>query len=72
MLSSNDWAGLFTAVVTAFVIESHQWLSEGPCDKTVLSQLSAYLTIPTRRSVFPISMHSQRTEHHLDNPIFLF
>ncbi|KAJ7598434.1 hypothetical protein C8J56DRAFT_167078 [Mycena floridula] len=39
------FAGLFSAVVTAFVIESYQWLSEDPSDKTVqiLSQLSKQL-----------------------------
>ncbi|KAI3605666.1 hypothetical protein WG66_012032 [Moniliophthora roreri] len=35
------FAGLFSAVVTAFVIESYQWLDEDPADTTVtlLSQL---------------------------------
>ncbi|KAJ7591564.1 hypothetical protein C8J56DRAFT_567361 [Mycena floridula] len=39
------FAGLFSAVVTAFVIESYQWLSEDPSGKTVriLSQLSGHL-----------------------------
>ncbi|EEB94327.1 hypothetical protein MPER_06873, partial [Moniliophthora perniciosa FA553] len=29
------FAGLFSAVVTAFVIESYQWLAEDPADTTV-------------------------------------
>ncbi|EEB98005.1 hypothetical protein MPER_02568 [Moniliophthora perniciosa FA553] len=29
------FAGLFSAVVTAFVIESYQWLDEDPADTTV-------------------------------------
>ncbi|KAJ7600227.1 hypothetical protein C8J56DRAFT_999642 [Mycena floridula] len=39
------FAGLFSAVVTAFVIESYQWLSEDPSEKTVrlLSQLAEHL-----------------------------
>ncbi|EEB91436.1 hypothetical protein MPER_10201, partial [Moniliophthora perniciosa FA553] len=39
------FAGLFSAVVTAFVIESYQWLSEDPADTTValLIQISAQL-----------------------------
>ncbi|EEB89285.1 hypothetical protein MPER_12633, partial [Moniliophthora perniciosa FA553] len=39
------FAGLFSAVVTAFLIESYQWLSEDPADTTValLIQISAQL-----------------------------
>ncbi|KAJ7598365.1 hypothetical protein C8J56DRAFT_769502 [Mycena floridula] len=39
------FAGLFSAVVTAFVIESYRWLSEDPADKMVrvLSRLSEHL-----------------------------
>ncbi|ESK94213.1 hypothetical protein Moror_8323 [Moniliophthora roreri MCA 2997] len=39
------FAGLFSAVVTAFVIESYQWLSEDPADVTVvlLKQISQQL-----------------------------
>ncbi|KAJ7598368.1 hypothetical protein C8J56DRAFT_1039240 [Mycena floridula] len=39
------FAGLFSAVVTAFVTQSYTWLSEGPSDKMVriLSQLSQHL-----------------------------
>ncbi|KAJ7585747.1 hypothetical protein C8J56DRAFT_788595, partial [Mycena floridula] len=39
------FAGLFSVVVTAFLIESYQWLSEDPNDKMVriLSQLSEHL-----------------------------
>uniref|UniRef100_A0A0W0F4C5 DUF6535 domain-containing protein n=1 Tax=Moniliophthora roreri TaxID=221103 RepID=A0A0W0F4C5_MONRR len=42
------FAGLFSAVVTAFLIESYQWLSEDPADTTValLIQLSAQLNAP--------------------------
>ncbi|KAK1225466.1 hypothetical protein PQX77_011598 [Marasmius sp. AFHP31] len=38
-------AGLFSAVVTAFTIESYQWLSEDPSDQSVaiLSHISAQL-----------------------------
>ncbi|EEB99909.1 hypothetical protein MPER_00285, partial [Moniliophthora perniciosa FA553] len=38
-------AGLFSAVVTAFLIESYQWLSEDPANTTValLIQISAQL-----------------------------
>ncbi|KAJ7598172.1 hypothetical protein C8J56DRAFT_162111 [Mycena floridula] len=38
------FAGLFSATVTAFVIESYQWLSEDSSDKTVrlLSQISVH------------------------------
>ncbi|KAJ7598433.1 hypothetical protein C8J56DRAFT_771121, partial [Mycena floridula] len=41
------FAGLFSAVITAFVIESYQRLSEDPSDKTVriLSQLSEHLGV---------------------------
>ncbi|KAJ8085511.1 hypothetical protein PM082_004329 [Marasmius tenuissimus] len=39
------FAGLFSAVVTAFTIESYQWLSEDPSDQSVaiLSYISAQL-----------------------------
>ncbi|KAK1230013.1 hypothetical protein PQX77_006914 [Marasmius sp. AFHP31] len=39
------FAGLFSAVVTAFTIESYQWLSEDPSDQSVaiLSHISAQL-----------------------------
>ncbi|KAK7062895.1 hypothetical protein VNI00_000392 [Paramarasmius palmivorus] len=39
------FAGLFSAVVTAFVIESYQWLDEDPADTTValLTQISKQL-----------------------------
>ncbi|KAJ8085463.1 hypothetical protein PM082_004279 [Marasmius tenuissimus] len=39
------FAGLFSAVVTAFTVESYQWLSEDPSDQTVLllTQISAQL-----------------------------
>ncbi|KAL0571316.1 hypothetical protein V5O48_010651 [Marasmius crinis-equi] len=39
------FAGLFSAVVTAFTIESYQWLSEDPADTTVavLNQISRQL-----------------------------
>ncbi|KAJ8083508.1 hypothetical protein PM082_009382 [Marasmius tenuissimus] len=45
------FAGLFSAVVTAFTIESYQWLEEGPEDATValLRQISQQMnnTVPT-------------------------
>ncbi|KAK1222455.1 hypothetical protein PQX77_014704 [Marasmius sp. AFHP31] len=39
------FAGLFSAVVTAFTIESYQWLSEDPADQTValLAQISTQI-----------------------------
>ncbi|ESK87680.1 hypothetical protein Moror_1884 [Moniliophthora roreri MCA 2997] len=39
------FAGLFSAVITAFAIESYQWLSEDPADTTVmlLAQISMQL-----------------------------
>ncbi|KAJ8074315.1 hypothetical protein PM082_012627 [Marasmius tenuissimus] len=39
------FAGLFSAVVTAFTIESYQWLSEDPSDQSIaiLAQISAQL-----------------------------
>ncbi|KAK1231354.1 hypothetical protein PQX77_005535 [Marasmius sp. AFHP31] len=39
------FAGLFSAVVTAFTIESYQWLSEDPADQNIaiLTQISAQL-----------------------------
>ncbi|EEB96472.1 hypothetical protein MPER_04389, partial [Moniliophthora perniciosa FA553] len=39
------FAGLFSAVVTAFLIEAYQWLSEDPADTTVmlLTQISMQL-----------------------------
>ncbi|ESK89467.1 hypothetical protein Moror_16126 [Moniliophthora roreri MCA 2997] len=52
------FAGLFSAVVTAFAVESYQWLSEDPADTTVvlLTQLSMQLsnltTIPHERTPF--------------------
>ncbi|KAK7062920.1 hypothetical protein VNI00_000418 [Paramarasmius palmivorus] len=43
------FAGLFSAVVTAFVIESYQWLDEDPADTTValLTQISKQLGNPS-------------------------
>ncbi|KAL0063625.1 hypothetical protein AAF712_009423 [Marasmius tenuissimus] len=54
------FAGLFSAVVTAFTIESYQWLQEAPEDTTVtlLRQISRQLndtTTPTSREVFEVS-----------------
>ncbi|KAJ7575296.1 hypothetical protein C8J56DRAFT_838238 [Mycena floridula] len=42
------FAGLFSAVVTAFVIESYQWFSEDPGDKTarLIAQLSQHIGTP--------------------------
>ncbi|ESK92587.1 hypothetical protein Moror_4386 [Moniliophthora roreri MCA 2997] len=52
------FAGLFSAVVTAFLIEAYQWLSEDPADITVvlLTQISMQLNtsqpIPLERPEF--------------------
>ncbi|KAI3605710.1 hypothetical protein WG66_012029 [Moniliophthora roreri] len=52
------FAGLFSAVVTAFLIEAYQWLSEDPADTTValLTHISIQLntpqTMPLERSKF--------------------
>ncbi|KAI3620858.1 hypothetical protein WG66_006300 [Moniliophthora roreri] len=53
------FAGLFSAVITAFIIESYQWLSEDPADTTValltqmvLIQLNATQTILLERKEF--------------------
>ncbi|KAI3605694.1 hypothetical protein WG66_012031 [Moniliophthora roreri] len=52
------FAGLFSAVVTAFLIEAYQWLSEDPADTTVALlthisiQLNAPQTMPLERSKF--------------------
>ncbi|ESK94074.1 hypothetical protein Moror_12819 [Moniliophthora roreri MCA 2997] len=60
------FAGLFSAVVTAFLIESYQWLSEDPADTTValLIQLSAQLnapqSIPAERPPFEAGSFSIR------------
>ncbi|KAJ7585780.1 hypothetical protein C8J56DRAFT_128177 [Mycena floridula] len=42
------FAGLFSAVVTAFVIESYQWFSEDPGEKTarLIAQLSQHIGTP--------------------------
>ncbi|ESK89191.1 hypothetical protein Moror_5198 [Moniliophthora roreri MCA 2997] len=46
------FAGLFSAVVTAFCIESYQWLSEDPANTTVvlLQQISQQLNHPNMTS----------------------
>ncbi|KAK1216218.1 hypothetical protein PQX77_021156 [Marasmius sp. AFHP31] len=54
------FAGLFSAVVTAFTIESYQWLQEAPEDTivTLLRQISQQLNdtaTPTSREVFEVS-----------------
>ncbi|EEB97278.1 hypothetical protein MPER_03445 [Moniliophthora perniciosa FA553] len=48
-------AGLFSAVVTAFLIESYQWLSEDPADTTValLIQISMQLNTSQTVTMFP-------------------
>ncbi|KAJ7599256.1 hypothetical protein C8J56DRAFT_916218 [Mycena floridula] len=65
--AASDWnsdvdtvlifAGLFSAAVTAFVVESYKWLSEDPNDKMVrlLSQLSQQDQIP-----FSVTPRSKR------------
>lgn len=51
-------AGLFSAIVTAFIIESYQWLSQNPQDAAVklLAEISAKLNsnTPTRRVEEPL------------------
>ncbi|EEB89965.1 hypothetical protein MPER_11889 [Moniliophthora perniciosa FA553] len=49
------FAGLFSAVVTAFLIESYQWLSEDPADTTgaLLTQISMQLNTSQTMSMFP-------------------
>ncbi|KAJ7595409.1 hypothetical protein C8J56DRAFT_383109 [Mycena floridula] len=60
------FAGLFSAVVTAFVIESYQWLSEDPSNKAVriLSQLSEHLgtanIAPEDQAPFKVDFRSIR------------
>ncbi|ESK92249.1 hypothetical protein Moror_4711 [Moniliophthora roreri MCA 2997] len=60
------FAGLFSAVVTAFLIESYQWLSEDPADATValLMQISVQLnpsqSIPAERLPFEADSFSIR------------
>lgn len=53
-------AGLFSAIVTAFLTESYQWLSENPQDATVklLTEISAKLdgSSPARRLEEPLSL----------------
>jgi hypothetical protein len=41
----NEQAGLYSAIITAFIIESYQWLSQDPEDTTVklLAEISAKL-----------------------------
>uniref|UniRef100_A0A0W0F1B4 DUF6535 domain-containing protein n=1 Tax=Moniliophthora roreri TaxID=221103 RepID=A0A0W0F1B4_MONRR len=61
-----EQAGLFSAVVTAFVIESYQWLSEDPADATVtlLTQISmqfnASQTVLPERLQFTLDASSVR------------
>ena len=51
---------MFSAIVTAFITESYQWLSENPANTTVqlLTEISAKLNgnIPTRRLEEPLSL----------------
>ncbi|EEB94771.1 hypothetical protein MPER_06361, partial [Moniliophthora perniciosa FA553] len=51
------FAGLFSAVVTAFAIESYQWLSKDPGDTTVvlLTQISQQLRNPNMTVTQPES-----------------
>ncbi|KAK1231351.1 hypothetical protein PQX77_005532 [Marasmius sp. AFHP31] len=51
------FAGLFSAVVTAFTIESYQWLSEDPADQNIaiLTQISAQLNNRNATSFEPTS-----------------
>ncbi|KAI3614343.1 hypothetical protein WG66_000277 [Moniliophthora roreri] len=47
------FAGLFSAVVTAFVIESYQWLSEDPTDTTVAILVQISMQLNTSQSIIP-------------------
>ncbi|KAI3608431.1 hypothetical protein WG66_000950 [Moniliophthora roreri] len=49
------FAGLYSAVVTAFIIESYQWLSEDPADTTValLTKISMQLNASQTQTIFP-------------------
>lgn len=53
-------AGLFSAIVTAFIIESYKWLSQNPQDVTVklLTEISSKLNgnVPTRRVEGPLTL----------------
>uniref|UniRef100_A0A0W0EVX5 DUF6535 domain-containing protein n=1 Tax=Moniliophthora roreri TaxID=221103 RepID=A0A0W0EVX5_MONRR len=53
------FAGLLSAVVTAFLIESYQWLSESPEDTTVflLTHISRQLSDPTMPPAEPEAFH---------------
>jgi len=57
---TGEQAGLFSAIVTAFIIESCRWLSQNPEDATVtlLAEISAKLNgnIPTRRLEEPLTL----------------
>ncbi|ESK89197.1 hypothetical protein Moror_5204 [Moniliophthora roreri MCA 2997] len=57
------FAGLFSAVVTAFVIESYQWLDKDPADTTValLTQISKQLSnssVPFDESLSTSTFHA--------------
>jgi len=57
---TGQQAGLFSAIVTAFITESYQWLSESPEDATVklLTEISTKLNgyTPARRLEEPLSL----------------
>ncbi|KAF9650923.1 hypothetical protein BDM02DRAFT_1219843 [Thelephora ganbajun] len=54
------FAGLFSAIVTAFIIESYRWLSQNPQDTAVelLAEISAKLNgnTPTKRFEEPLTL----------------
>ncbi|KAK1217388.1 hypothetical protein PQX77_019927 [Marasmius sp. AFHP31] len=67
------FAGLFSAVVTAFTIESYKWLSEGPADATVilLTQISSQLA-GSNSSSLPSAAHFKPTPSSIRINTFWF
>ncbi|ESK93821.1 hypothetical protein Moror_13071 [Moniliophthora roreri MCA 2997] len=47
------FAGLFSAVVTAFLIEAYQWLSEDPADTTVLLLTQIFMQLNASQTILP-------------------
>ena len=59
--SNGEQAGLYSAIVTAFITESYQWLSQNSDDVavTLLAEISAKLSgnVPTRRLEEPFNLN---------------
>ena len=59
-LTGRGQAGLYSAIVTAFIIESYQWLSQDPADTTIklLEEISAKLNgnVQTRGLEQPLTL----------------